>query len=155
MKKCLFAGVITCLLIAGCSNKEDGKDSKVALIKTTDPPPIELVDNPETESFGHAIKKELAKKKELYDVAVIQSKEETLVVYKVKHLHRFKMKKIEKDMEKYLEDKYHDEDFVLSSDYKIFLETVRLKEKIQNESISKKEAEKEFKDIIELQKEKT
>jgi hypothetical protein len=155
MKKCLFAGIFTCLLIAGCSNKEDGKDSKVALLKTTDPPPIELVDNPETESFGHAIKKELAKKKELYDVAVIQSKEETLVVYKVKHLQRFKMKKIEKDMEKYLEGKYPDEDFVLSSDYKIFLETVRLKEKIQHKSISKKEAEKEFKDIIELQKEKT
>ncbi|MEL3973815.1 sporulation protein [Rossellomorea oryzaecorticis] len=155
MKKYLCAGVITSLLIAGCSNKEDGKDSKVALIKTTDPPPIELVDNPETESFGHAIKKELAKKKELYDVAVIQSKEETLVVYKVKHLQRFKMKKIEKDMEKYLEGKYPDEDFVLSSDYKIFLETVRLKEKIQHKSISKKKAKKEFKDIIELQKEKT
>ncbi|KSU62967.1 sporulation protein [[Bacillus] enclensis] len=143
------------LMIAGCSNKEDGEESKIALLKTTDPEPVELVDHPETESFGHAIKKELAKKKELYDVAVIQSKEQTLVVYKVKHLQRFKMKKIEKDMEKLLEDKHPGEDFILSSDYKIFLETVRLKEQIQQKTISKKEAEKEFKDIIELQKEKT
>ncbi|WP_175988473.1 sporulation protein [Bacillus sp. Marseille-Q1617] len=155
MKKYLFAGFLTFLLAAGCSNKEDGKDSKIALLKTTDPPPIELVDHPETDSFGHAIKKKLAKKKELYDVAVIQSKDETLVVYKVKHMQRFKMKKIEKDMEKYLEDEYAGEDFILSSDYKIFLETVRLKERIQNKSITKKEAEKKFKDIIELQKEKT
>jgi PBP1b-binding outer membrane lipoprotein LpoB len=155
MKNSLLAVITICLLIAGCSNKEDGKDSKIALLKKTDPAPIELVDHPETESFGHAIKKELAKKKELYDVAVIQSKKETLVVYKVKHLQRFKMKKIEKDMEKYLEGKYPGEDFILSSDYKIFLETVRLKEKMQDKSISKKEAEKDFKDIIELQKEKT
>ncbi|OAT83199.1 sporulation protein [Bacillus sp. MKU004] len=155
MKNYLLAGIISLLMIAGCSNKEDGEESKIALLKTTNPEPVELVDHPETESFGHAIKKELAKKKELYDVAVIQSKEQTLVVYKVKHLQRFKMKKIEKDMEKLLEDKHPGEDFILSSDYKIFLETVRLKEQIQEKTISKKEAEKEFKDIIELQKEKT
>ncbi|XXM73858.1 sporulation protein [Lysinibacillus sphaericus] len=155
MKKYLLAGIISLLMIAGCSNKEDGDESKIALLKTTDPEPVELVDHPETDSFGHAIKKELAEKKELYDVAVIQSKEQTLVVYKVKHLQRFKMKKIEKDMEKLLEDKHPGEDFILSSDYKIFLETVRLKEKIQQKTISKKEAEKEFKDIIKLQKEKT
>ncbi|MGR3763570.1 sporulation protein [Rossellomorea sp. NS-SX7] len=155
MKKYVITGVLSFLLVAGCANKEDGKDSKIALLKATDPPPIELVDNPETDSFGHAIKKKLAKKKELYDVAVIQNKEETLVVYKVKHLQRFKMKKIEKDMEKYLEDEYPGEDFILSSDYKIFLETVRLKEKVQHKSITDKEAEKEFKNIIELQKEKT
>jgi PBP1b-binding outer membrane lipoprotein LpoB len=155
MKNYLLAGIISLLMIAGCSNKEDGEESKIALLKTTDPEPVELVDHPETESFGHAIKKELAEKKELYDVAVIQSKEQTLVVYKVKHLQRFKMKKIEKDMEKLLEDKHPGEDFILSSDYKIFLETVRLKEKIQQKTISKKDAEKEFKDIIQLQKEKT
>jgi hypothetical protein len=155
MKNYVLAGIISLLMIAGCSNKDDGDESKVALLKTTDPEPVELVDHPETESFGHAIKKELAEKKELYDVAVIQSKEQTLVVYKVKHMQRFKMKKIERDMEKLLEDKHPGEDFILSSDYKIFLETVRLKEKIQRKTISKKEAGKEFKDIIELQKEKT
>jgi hypothetical protein len=58
-------------------------------------------------------------------------------------------------MDKYLEKKYPDENFILSSDYKIFLETVRLKEKLSNHSISKKDAEKEFKDIVKLKKEKT
>ncbi|MCA1056714.1 sporulation protein [Rossellomorea aquimaris] len=155
MKNYLVACLVICLMSAGCSNTDDGKQSKTALLKATDPSPIELVDNPETDSFGHAIKKELAKKKELYDVAVIQNKEKTLVVYKVKHLQRFKMKKIEKNMENYLEEKYPDEDFILSSDYKIFLETVRLKEKMEKHSLSNEEADKKFKEIIELQKEKT
>ncbi|MCA1062079.1 sporulation protein [Rossellomorea sp. AcN35-11] len=146
---------ITLLVLIGCANKEDGTDSKIALMKKTDPPPIELVDNPETDSYGHAVKREIAKMEELYDVAVIQGKEETLVVYKVKHLKRFHMKKIEKKMDDYLESKYPDEDFILSSDYKIFLETIRLKEKLRRGSISKKDAEKKFQDIVELQKEKT
>ncbi len=147
--------ILFILLLTGCKSMEDGEDSKNALMKRTDLSPIELVDNPETDSFGHAIKKELAKKKELYDVAVIQGKEKTLVVYKVKHLQRFHMKRIEHDMDAYLEDKYPDEDFILSSDYKIFLETVRLKERIKNNDIGNEEAEKHFNDIITLQKEKT
>ena len=146
---------LTLLVLIGCTNKEDGNDSKIALMKKTDPPPIELVDNPETDSYGHAIKREISKMKELYDVAVIQGKEETLVVYKVKHLQRFHMKRIEKKMDRYLEDKYPDEDFILSSDYKIFLETIRLKEKLKKGSIPKKDAEKKFQDIVKLQKEKT
>ncbi|VXB23374.1 Sporulation protein [Bacillus sp. 349Y] len=147
--------ILFILLLTGCKSMEDGEDSKNALMKRTNLSPIELVDNPETDSFGHAIKKELSKKKELYDVAVIQGKEKTLVVYKVKHLQRFHMKRIEQDMEAYLEDKYPDEDFILSSDYKIFLETVRLKERIKNNDIGNEEAEKHFNDIITLQKEKT
>ncbi|WP_201715253.1 sporulation protein [Rossellomorea arthrocnemi] len=142
-------------VLIGCANKEDGNDSKIALMKKTNPPPIELVDNPETDSYGHAIKREISKMEELYDVAVIQGKEETLVVYKVKHMHRFKMKSIEKKMDGYLEDKYPKEDFILSSDYKIFLETIRLKEKLKKGSISKKDAENKFQDIVKLQKEKT
>lgn len=142
-------------VLIGCANKEDGSDSKIALMKKTDPSPIELVDNPETDSYGHAIKQEISKMKELYDVAVIQDKEETLVVYKVKHLHRFKMKEIEKKMDAFLENKYPGENFILSSDYKIFLETIRLKEKLQNGTISKKDAETKFKEIVKLQKEKT
>ncbi|MBN8192424.1 sporulation protein [Bacillus sp. NTK074B] len=153
-KNSFIIALALCVLI-GCANKEDGSDSKIALMKKTNPPPIELVDNPETDSYGHAIKREISKMEELYDVAVIQGKDETLVVYKVKHLHRFKMKKIEKKMDRYLEDKYPKEDFILSSDYKIFLETIRLKEKLKNSSITQKDAEKRFQEIVKLQKEKT
>jgi hypothetical protein len=46
-------------------------------------------------------------------------------------------------------------DFTVSSDYKIFLETIRLKERIESKHISNKEAEKRFKEIVELQQELT
>ncbi|MGD6965277.1 sporulation protein [Rossellomorea vietnamensis] len=153
----LFVGlvVITVYLSACAANKEDGADSRGALIKVTDPPPVELMENPETDSIGHAVKKEIAKLEELYDVAVIQGKEEILVSYKVKHSHRFHMKKIEKKMTKKLEKKYPDEKFIVSSDYKIFLETVRLKDKMKNKNISNKDAEKRFQEIIKLKEELT
>ncbi|MGF2615382.1 sporulation protein [Rossellomorea vietnamensis] len=156
MNKQLLGLLIITLCISGCAaNKEDGADSKGALIKVTDPPPVELVENPETDSIGHAVKKDIAKLEELYDVAVIQGKEEILVSYKVKHTHRFHMKKIEKKMTKKLEKKYPDENFIVSSDYKIFLETVRLKDKMKKKNISNKEAEKRFQEIIKLKEELT
>ncbi len=158
MKKLIVPNLYVLLfsfVLSACANTEDGHDSKLALLKTTDPSPVELMNNPETDSIGHAVKRHIAEKEELYDVAVIEGKEDILVTYKVKHLERFHMKKIEKDMEKQLEEKYPDENFVLSSDYKIFLETVRLREKMDRGTISKKKAEKEFQDILKLHKEKT
>ncbi|RIW30207.1 sporulation protein [Bacillus salacetis] len=144
------------MLLAGCAvNEEDGKDSRGALIKVTDPPPVELMENPETDSVGHAVKKEIAKLPELYDVAVIEGKKEILVSYKVKHSDRFHMKAIEKKMTRKLEKKFPDEKFIVSSDYKIFLETVRLKDKIEKNSISNKDAEKRFQEIIKLKEELT
>ncbi|WP_044023079.1 sporulation protein [Bacillus sp. SG-1] len=156
MNKYLFGICMVLLFLSGCSvNEEERDDSRGALIKVTDPPPIELVENPETDSIGHAVKKEIAKLHELYDVAVIEGKKEILVSYKVKHSHRFHMKKIEKKMKKKLEKKFPDEEFIVSSDYKIFLETVRLKEKIDEKHISNKEAEKRFQEIIKLKEELT
>ncbi|WP_240628643.1 sporulation protein [Bacillus salacetis] len=151
-----WLSLMVIMLLAGCAvNEEDGKDSRGALIKVTDPPPVELMENPETDSVGHAVKKEIAKLPELYDVAVIEGKKEILVSYKVKHSDRFHMKAIEKKMTRKLEKKFPDEKFIVSSDYKIFLETVRLKDKIEKNSISNKDAEKRFQEIIKLKEELT
>ncbi|WP_421384225.1 sporulation protein [Bacillus salacetis] len=156
MKKWLHGLLMITLFLPGCAvNEEEGSDSRSALIKVTDPPPVELVENPETDSIGHAVKKEIAKLPELYDVAVIEGKKEILVSYKVKHSHRFKMKDIEKKMNKKLEKKFPNENFIVSSDYKIFLETVRLKEQIEKKHISNKKAEKRFQEIIKLKEELT
>ena len=42
------------------------------------------------------------------------------------------MKKIEKEVNEMLEKKYPDEDFIVSSDYKIFLEAVQIEEKLKD-----------------------
>ncbi|HYK73361.1 MAG TPA: hypothetical protein VEV44_09605 [Pseudoneobacillus sp.] len=88
-------------------------------------------------------------------MAVIKGKKDTLVVYKVKHLHRFRMKQIEKKINKHLENKYPDEDFTVSSDYKIFMEALELKEKVKKPDYPKDKAERELQKIIKLKEELT
>ncbi len=65
------------------------------------------------------------------------------------------MKKIEKEVTEMLEKKYPDENFVVSSDYKIFLEAFRLGEKMKEPNFSNEEAQKRLDEIIELKKELT
>jgi hypothetical protein len=60
------------------------------------------------------------------------------------------MKKIEKNLNKNLEKKYPKENFTVSSDYKIFLEAVRLVERKNNGTLSDKQAEKRFNEIVKM-----
>lgn len=142
------------LLLVGCSNQNDNKKSSMALIKTTQPTPVKL-SNKNNETLPVKVKKEVANIKEIYDVAVIEGNKTILVAYKVKHLYRFRMKSIEKKLTERLEKEYPNEKFVVSSDYKIFLEAVRLREALKAGKISKKDARKRFNDIVKLKEELT
>ena len=92
---------------------------------------------------------------EIYDVMVLRGTDDTLITYKVKHLQRFRMKKIEKELKEKLRTAFPDEAFIVSSDFKIFLEGNRLRQKINERTFSRKDAEQRLKEIIELSKEKT
>ncbi|PKR86782.1 YhcN/YlaJ family sporulation lipoprotein [Heyndrickxia camelliae] len=142
------------LLLVGCTNQNDNKDSSMALIKTTQPTPMKL-SNKNSDSLPAKVKKEVANIKEIYDVAVIEGNKTILVAYKVKHLYRFRMKSIEKRLTKRLKNEYPDEKFVVSSDYKIFLEAVRLREAMDAGKISKDQARKRFNNIVKLKEELT
>lgn len=152
-KKYVFIVLYILLGLAGCSQNESN-DSEMALIKKTDPKPV-LIDKKTKGNLDLAadIKKEITSYEELYDVAVVKGKEDTLVVYKVKHLQRFHMKKIEKKIKGMLEKKFPDEKFTVSSDYKIFLEAIKLKEKMEKPDYSEEKANKRLKEIIKLKKE--
>ncbi|MCJ7840343.1 YhcN/YlaJ family sporulation lipoprotein [Lederbergia sp. NSJ-179] len=151
----LFAMTVFFLLPSGCSSDGDGKEARQSLIKTTQPAPIELNDQEKDKSVAYQVREDVKKINEIYDVAVIEGKKKILVVYKVRHLQRFKMKKIEKNLQEKLKEKYPDKKFIVSSDYKIFLETIRLKEEMEKENITVDEAKKRFKKIIKLKKEMT
>lgn len=142
-------------IVGGCNN--DGpKESGISLLKTTNPTPVTIGKNTKKElDLIKSVEKDIEGFKELYDVAVIKGKEDILVAYKVKHMQRFHMKKIEKKMNKLLEDKYPDENFIVSSDYKIFLEAVELEENMKDPNYSQKDAEKKLQEIIKLKKELT
>ena len=140
------------LLLSSCNQNQQVKDSQLALMKTTNPSPIVTVKK-NGENQVKEIEKDVSSFPELYDVAVVKGKKDTLVVYKVKHMQRFRMKKIEKNINKMLEEKYPKENFTTSSDYKIFLETVRLDEKMKTSKFSDQRAEKRFNEIVSMTKE--
>lgn len=142
------------LSIVGCSNFGQKQESKLALLKTTNPSPV-FIDKDQHVDNVEQIKEDISSLPELYDVAVIKGKKDILVAYKVKHLHRFKMKAIEKKMNKMLEKKYPKENFTVSSDYKIFLEAVKLNERIKSKNYSDKKAETRLKQIIKMTNEMT
>lgn len=153
MRISVYIAIFILLGLAGCSQNES-KESELALIKKTDPNPVLIDENTEGNlDLVTNIKEEIASYKEIYDVAVVKGKKDTLVVYKVKHLQRFHMKKIEKKIKGRLDKKFPDEKFTVSSDYKIFLEAVKLNEKMQNPDYSEKKANKRLKEIIELKNE--
>ncbi|CRK83443.1 Sporulation lipoprotein YhcN/YlaJ (Spore_YhcN_YlaJ) [Neobacillus massiliamazoniensis] len=127
----------------------------MALLKTTNPSPVTTDKNQKSRNVER-IKKDVSSFPEIYDVAVVEGKKNTLVAYKVKHLKRMKMKKIEGNINKLLEKKYPNENFTVSSDYKIFLEAVKLNEQIKSDKkFSKQKAEKQLQKIIEMTKEMT
>lgn len=156
MKKIVYASIFilfACYFVAACSQKGNG-DSKSALFKTTNPTPIHI-SNQGSPDHLQKIKKVVRSFPEIYDVAVLKGKKHTIVAYKVKHLYRFRMKAIEKKINKMLEKRYPDENFTVSSDYKIFLETVKLQEKMKHKNYSDKKAEAQMNQIIKLSDETT
>lgn len=156
-KRALIPIITGLMFMAGCSY-DDGKEhqeSDTALMKTTNPSPIELKKREENKSIGYQVRKDVSKFDEIYDVAVLEGDKHIVVAYKVKHLNRFNMKSIEKKITKKLNKKYPDDHFIVSSDYKIFLEAVRLKEDLDDDNLSNQEAGKRFKKIIKLKNEMT
>lgn len=151
----LFFAAVLGIFLSACNN--DGpREAGLSLIKTTHPKPISLKDDSKKEeNFVNGIGRDVESFNELYDVSVIRGKDDILVSYKVRHLQRFHMKKIEKKIKNFLEKNYPDENFTISSDYKIFLEAVELEENLKNPNYSKKKAEKKLQEIIKLQEELT
>ncbi|MFF2499612.1 YhcN/YlaJ family sporulation lipoprotein [Peribacillus sp. NPDC058075] len=147
--------VFLCVLTA-CSNKNDGKTENLAMIKRTNPEPMDIIngmDEQDEKGLISKVKETVANEDSIYDVIVVKNDKKIIVAYKVKHLQRFHMKKIEKNVTKNLEEKFPENDFIVSSDYKIFLESVRLNELLKEKDVPEKKARKKFNEIEELQKE--
>lgn len=154
IKLMILTSLLLSIALSGCNQSEAEEDSKLSLIKTTNPSPVQLTNEKEG-NLARDIKKDVMKADEIYDVAVVTGKKDTLVVYKVKHLKRFQMKQIEKKITKQLEKKYPDEKFTVSSDYKIFMEALELKERAEDPNYSPEKSEKELQKIIKLKEELT
>lgn len=144
------------VVTAGCSFGKTSPDSATSMIQSINPKSGATDDlDDKNIRLAEKVKKDIQSFDEVYDVAVITGEKETLVAYKVKHLKRFRMKRIEKEVNKKLEKNYPKENFIVSSDFKIFIEAIELREKMENPAFPEKKAEKQLQRIISLQKEMT
>lgn len=150
----LFMILILIITLSGCKQSEEDQESRMSLIKTTNPKPVKIP-NIQNENIAAQVKQDVKKFDEIFDVAVVQGKKDTLVVYKVKQFQRLRMKKIESSVTKELEKKYPDEKFTVSSDYKIFMEALKIKEHMKDPKYSTTKAEKDLEKIIKLKNEQT
>ena len=144
--------MIILFILSGCDNKEGGKVDDLALIKRTNPEPMDIINGMDENGKGLItdVKKSVAKHEEIYDVVVVKKDKKILVAYKVKHLKRFHMKRIEKEVTEQLNEKFEGYDFIVSSDYKIFLELVRLNEMLKAKDVPEEKARKKYEEIISL-----
>ncbi|WP_019153209.1 YhcN/YlaJ family sporulation lipoprotein [Robertmurraya massiliosenegalensis] len=156
MRKILLTYFLVMVTFLCACNNDGPKGSGIALVKTTNPAPLSFERNTKKEmDLVKSIEQDVEGFKELYDVSVLKGEKDILVAYKVRHLHRYHMKDIEKRMNKKLEEKYPDENFIVSSDYKIFLEAVELEDNLKDPNFSQEKAEKKLQEIIKMKKELT
>lgn len=153
MKKYWIYIIGVCFIIvqlSGCSTVNRNENS---LLSQTDPEPIAVKD--EDVEKVKKIKDTVLSFDEIYETAVVLGKEDCLVAIKVHHLKRFRMKAIEKKLKKKLKEQFPKDKFTVSSDYKIFLESVRLKNRVEQENWSEEQKEKRLQEIIKLSQEQT
>lgn len=153
MKKYWIYIIGVCFIIiqlSGCSTVNRNENS---MLSQTDPEPIAVKD--EDIEKVKKIKDTVLSFDEIYETAVVLGKEDCLVAIKVHHLKRFRMKAIEKKLKKKLKEQFPKDKFTVSSDYKIFLESVRLKNRVEQENWSEEQKEKRLQEIIKLSQEQT
>ena len=151
-----FFLIVIGFTVTGCNMGKTSDESRISMIQTVNPEPTAIEGTRKKDiEIAEEVKKEIQELPAIYDVAVIKGKEEILVAYKVEHMQRFHMKKIEKELNQKLEKKYPKEDFIVSSDFKVFIEAIELKDKMKDENFSGDDAEKRLQKIITLKKELT
>lgn len=147
---------ILLISLSACNNHSSNGETKFSVMNTSNTTPnADLTNESKDLDLIEAIRKDILTIGPVNEVLIIKGKKETLVAYKVKHLYRFKMKQIEKDINQQLEKNFPDEEFVISSDLKIFIETNELINQTQQPNFSEKKANKQLQKIITLKNELT
>ncbi|WP_409304682.1 YhcN/YlaJ family sporulation lipoprotein [Peribacillus sp. SCS-155] len=151
-----IAIIMSSSVLAGCSGNKGNDKEQAALLGRANQQSMNVKGIKHTnDSLPEQVKREVADMKGIYDVVVVQNGKKFLVAYKVNHLNRFRMKQIEKQVNQKLTNKFKGSQFIISSDYKIFLEAVRLNEMLKTQDVPQKKATKRFEEIEKLSKEMT
>lgn len=141
--------VIILMMATGCNMANNNKEENNLTIKNVSNQDMNHV------NMTSEIEKLLMKEKEVSDVKVFDTDNEIFIAAEIKQMDRFRIKEIEKKLNKILNDKYSNHNVTLSTDKKMFLELEKLEQKSRNTNMSNKELEKEIKRIKSLSEELT
>lgn len=125
---------LLCLLLVGCT----GETEKFV-----------VVDEYSSSEESTSLEDELKKEKYVERAVALFVDDELLVVVQVNPLQKWRKGKVEEKLQKKYEEKYPDYQVLVSSDYKIYLESINLIEKEDPDLVKK------VKELKELAKEET
>lgn len=151
MKKWLV--LISVFFLMSCAHEQKEKNQSLQLENITNVSHNESAKRSDQQHAEKAVQM-LKERQDVKDAVAVEANGRLLVAYQVKHMHRFRMKQIEKDIERMLNDTF-DKQVIASRDLKIFWETKALKEKMETKNMSEKEIEKEVTIIQKLSEEQT
>lgn len=145
IKKLIVLQILLLLIMFGCTNNQTLDSSPNEQLN------IQYISH--TNEKEHQINQSVNQYfDEVVDLSSITYNNEMIMAIKVDQLSQFNEQKIAKEVESYIKDSYPKIKAKVSSDYKIFLEINRLKDKITNQDLAKTDFNKEFKQIKELTK---
>jgi hypothetical protein len=151
-KRMIF--VLLIFLLVGCAKENEVQKQslqKLNLTQTSAKKTADRADQAEAEKAVQIVKQ----RREVNDVRAVSSEKKMIIAYKVKHLERFRMKKIEKAIRKELEKKFPNHEIVVSSDLKLFWKTEELKQKLEKKRFDQKKLDKEIDVLKKLSEEQT
>ncbi|WP_193063262.1 hypothetical protein [Oceanobacillus oncorhynchi] len=135
------------LFLVGCNHQNESSYSENPNIK-------HLSTNSSQDPATQA-KELLINKDDITAVHAVNTDDTLLVTIEVPYHERFSLQDKTEVYQKELEQTFPDFTIELSTDKKIILETAKLEEKMDNQTLTKEEIKKKMKEIIHLSKEQT
>lgn len=155
MKRCFLLLTIVCLIIPiGCaknSSPNTQNNIKQQNLKFT---PVQNQSNI-NQQISNEVKNILSEHDDITEISVINNHQDIIAAINVKSLSRFKLKKIEKKLEKKVAKQFPDKEVTLSTDKKIMIELNRVERSIQKEHLSNEKLKRKISRIKKLSKEQT
>jgi hypothetical protein len=156
MRKQFIVAMIVGLLIVGCAREKEEKQQSsqgTNMIKTS------------TDGTAHSYKvdqsvakqavQRIKAREDVKDAVAVSTKDKLLLVYQVKHMYRFRMKQIQKDVKQQLKTLFPDHEVIVSSDLKIFWKTDELRGKIHKDGMSERKINRQIEKLKKLSEERT
>jgi hypothetical protein len=155
MLKKLFSVLLIFSILFGCAKEKENKQQSLQNFNITKTNTKETADAGLNQSVAKQAVQRISKKHEINDVVAVNTKKKLLLAYKVKHMQRFRMKQIEKEVKEDLEKSLPDYDIIISSDMKLFWKTEELRRKLSKDGMNEKEVNKQIDKLEKLSNEHT